>query len=142
MAVERNRAHVPMVAESSNEGAGGRDPAADGVRRSDRAPHQRPGVERPYHANAARPTVDPRAASAYADAIQEHEPERPSWACQACAEPWPCVIARARLLGIPRFQLGLIMNVRLAEAASDLPNATPGALWERFVSWTHRPPGQ
>lgn len=125
-----------VVAQAGNERSDELVGGGDGLPNA----HRRvcAGLERPHRGNAARSPVDARAEIAFADALPEHGPRRPAWDCRTCAGPWPCPAAREQLLRrIPRFQLGLIMNIRMAEAAADLPVAPPGSLWERFVAWTH-----
>ena len=99
------------------------------------------GLGRPHHRNAARPTLDARTVAAYQHATDEHRPQRPTWRCAGCAEPWPCPTARAHLVRVvDPVQLAMIMATRLTEAAGDLPGTQPGDLWDRFVAWTRRGP--
>jgi hypothetical protein len=67
-----------------------------------------------------------------------HVPARPSWDCQACGCPWPCDPAREERAGDPT--LSIYLSLQLADAASDMPWAPPGELWERFVAWTRPQP--
>lgn len=70
-----------------------------------------------------------------------HSPVRPSWACLACARPWPCPDAKVDLdEQYARFRSGLLLYLAssLADAAADLalPGGTPAPeLYERFMSW-------
>ncbi|SDZ41748.1 hypothetical protein SAMN05444365_11466 [Micromonospora pattaloongensis] len=69
-----------------------------------------------------------------------HVPDRPSWQCARGDGPWPCDAAKAELRAAYD-PVGLAMHgaERLAEAAAELPNATPRELFTRFVAWTKRP---
>ncbi|MEV1289038.1 hypothetical protein [Micromonospora sp. NPDC049679] len=70
-----------------------------------------------------------------------HVPDRPSWSCAGCGAPqWPCEHAKAELTATYD-PVGLAMYgaERLAEAARDLPTATPEELFTRFVAWTRNP---
>lgn len=65
-----------------------------------------------------------------------HLPQRPSWDCLCCAEPWPCDPAReelaARMDGIT---LAMYLWSRLEDAAGELPPTPPGELFDRFLRW-------
>jgi hypothetical protein len=69
-----------------------------------------------------------------------HEPLRPSWACGACGQAWPCSPARVQLgeaYGEERVSLATQMAVQLGRAAGELPATTTSReLYERFVEWT------
>jgi hypothetical protein len=73
-----------------------------------------------------------------------HLGQRPTWACAACHQPWPCAQAKRELLTeFHRFPSSLIvyMSSYLTEAMDDLtaPNATaPPDLWDRFLGWARQ----
>lgn len=73
-----------------------------------------------------------------------HTPLRPTWACRACCQPWPC--AEAQLLLRVEFEgrrSGLLIYLAglLYEAMHDLYHLSPDdqvephELFDRFVSW-------
>jgi hypothetical protein len=70
-----------------------------------------------------------------------HLGSRPTWDCQACAQPWPCAHAKEELLS--EFQrhpssLTIYMSAYMCEAMNDLTahgEPPPPDLWERFLSW-------
>jgi len=132
----------PMVAPAHREQLPGERESGrpvDGIYRRPWQPFPFAGLGRPHRRNAARPTPDARAAAAYQHATDEHQPQRPTWRCAGCAEPWPCPTARAYLVRVVGpVQLAMIMATRLTEAATDLPGPEPGELWDRFVAWTRR----
>ncbi|MFI5833973.1 hypothetical protein ACIA5A_09895 [Micromonospora sp. NPDC051300] len=73
-----------------------------------------------------------------------HTPLRPSWACRACGQPWPCPHARLLLRvdyetnmpGLTIYLAGLMY-----EAMRDLyhlnphDGQSPSEMFERFVGW-------
>lgn len=68
-----------------------------------------------------------------------HPPTRPGWHCERCDVPWPCDTARMQLAeqyGADRVGLSMHLGGRMSLAVRELPNATPGELFERFVRWT------
>jgi hypothetical protein len=70
----------------------------------------------------------------------EHEPEKPSWDCKCCGQPWPCDPAREHMMMyLGRTALAIHMWERLDEAAGDLQRLPAGELFERFLSWTRVP---
>lgn len=73
-----------------------------------------------------------------------HQPQRPSWECTACGDPWPCARAWEVLREqFPSGALGMFMVTMLTIAAGDMPAARPGILYLRFIELTgHRPPTQ
>lgn len=103
-------------------------------------------MERAHPGAANRPAAaDPgrRAACAGRDApvpvADAHVPNRPTWECRACLQPWPCPPARDALLAEgDATALSVYMAAQMAEAAQDLPAALPGALFDRFLLWTKR----
>lgn len=75
---------------------------------------------------------------------RDHAALRPLWICRACAQPWPCAVARLRLLGEyrdDRVGLHLYLGWALFAAAEDLyklnpqPGPDPDALYSRFLHW-------
>lgn len=69
----------------------------------------------------------------------QHTPRRPQWDCRTCKEAWPCEPARVRLAeayGRDRVGLAMYCGSLHPVASEELPAATPGELWERFVGWT------
>lgn len=73
-----------------------------------------------------------------------HLPERPSWDCKFCGEPWPCGPARENLLdeyandptGLAVLQWGHLEDW-IAETGGQGPMREA---WDRFLAWT-RPSG-
>jgi hypothetical protein len=71
----------------------------------------------------------------------EHVGDRPSWACRACGEQWPCAVARKELKEqYDGWQTGLIIYLtsRVYEAIEDARKSNslgPTDLVERFVGW-------
>lgn len=71
--------------------------------------------------------------------LSSHPPSRPAWCCERCDQPWPCHAARVELaerFGSDRTGLARHLGGLLWQAARELPTATPGELFERFVRWT------
>jgi hypothetical protein len=72
-----------------------------------------------------------------------HQPERPSWDCRACAEPWPCAVAKVELAEqYHRFPQGLFLY--LTSCLIDIIDDRSGCrknvggesrLYDRLVSW-------
>ncbi len=70
----------------------------------------------------------------------EHLPQRPSWECRACGDPWPCLPAKVEIevehakdptpVGIRLHRM-----YRLAAWDADLPDAGDDALYARIVGW-------
>ncbi|WP_240033066.1 hypothetical protein [Micromonospora globbae] len=68
-----------------------------------------------------------------------HQPERPSWDCLSCRQPWPCPPARVKLgetYGPDRIGLGMYMGALLLAAVIEMPEPAPDDLFQRFVAWT------
>lgn len=66
----------------------------------------------------------------------EHLPHRPSWACWACREPWPCVDARRQLAAeLDWVQLPILMWGYLEDAAGEI-KLPMREYFDRFVGWT------
>jgi hypothetical protein len=69
--------------------------------------------------------------------VRTHTPERPSWDCLACGQPWPCDPAREELKAeLDRVSLAIYMWNRLEESVRDLPPTPPAEIFERFIKWT------
>lgn len=60
-----------------------------------------------------------------------HTPERPSWFCFACGDPWPCLVALVTLQ-YERLDLRAVMTGYMAEAKTDL-GWPADALYGRFI---------
>jgi hypothetical protein len=76
-----------------------------------------------------------------------HAPDRPSWLCRACAEPWPCEQEKATLLfasGGDLQYVVLYLGLYLVDAVSDLYPGTQYAdlkpLVQRFLGWVRDHP--
>lgn len=71
---------------------------------------------------------------------QGHLPQRPSWQCTGCDQPWPCSPARVQLgeaYGLDRIGLAMYVATLLEQAAAEVDqHVTPRELYERFVAWT------
>ena len=70
-----------------------------------------------------------------------HHPDRSSWDCLACDQPWPCDPERERLVAATpdRVQLTMVMADEMFLAALTLPAEPIGALYERFMAWALPP---
>lgn len=77
-------------------------------------------------------------------AAHPHEPQRPIWLCRACARPWPCPIARTRLVieyAADPVALHVYLGTVLQDAIDDLyrlnpqPGPDPAAMYARFLAW-------
>lgn len=67
-----------------------------------------------------------------------HLPVRPSWACAACYQSWPCFSRRRQLAAEydrAPVSLSLLMSSYFVEAAGDLREMQAGALYVRFIAW-------
>lgn len=70
----------------------------------------------------------------------DHMPERPSWKCAACGQPWPCRDAKAHFskqyandrVGLS-FYMGMVWQFADQEIGATL---SPEDLYDRFVTWT------
>jgi hypothetical protein len=70
-------------------------------------------------------------------ADSEHLPNRATYACTVCQEPWPCPPARVELATThDRVQLAIIMWGELELAIPQLVDAGPERLFDRFLRWT------
>lgn len=68
-----------------------------------------------------------------------HQPERPSWDCLSCRQPWPCPPARVQLgeaYGPDRAGLGMYLGALLFAAVAEMPTVSSGDLFDRFIAWT------
>lgn len=71
-----------------------------------------------------------------------HQPERPSWDCTGCAEPWPCPDRRAQFLNEyvgRRAELRMILGAWFVDAVQELVVPVED-LHARFFGWAK--PGQ
>lgn len=69
----------------------------------------------------------------------DHLPDRPTWTCRACDNPWPCVTARLRLRteydghSVP---LMMYLNAQHVLAIGDIgEKVTAAELYRRFLGW-------
>ena len=130
-----------MVATTTGGFGSSIDRSRHGVPNPQRCVRPPASMGRPHRRNAPGSTPDPRTEIAHEQIIIEHQPHRPDWLCTGCAEPWPCPTARQHLKAdVQPTQLAIMMTSWMTEAAGELPRATPGELWDRFVAWTRRPP--
>jgi hypothetical protein len=70
--------------------------------------------------------------------MSDHNPARPSWVCNACAEPWPCATRQRQLLAEfdgSFVSLLMYLSTRFQEAAQEQPDALAGDLYGRFILW-------
>jgi hypothetical protein len=67
----------------------------------------------------------------------EHSPERPSWHCRACGEPWPCAPAREQL--VEETGGGTILAIQcwvyFDLYVRDMGNGPLGEAFQRFIGW-------
>jgi hypothetical protein len=70
----------------------------------------------------------------------EHQPDPATYACGACALPWPCAPARDYLIATTpdHVQLAMRMWDELERAARALADRHPADLFDRFLRWTER----
>lgn len=89
-----------------------------------------------------RPHPDPRRLPPH----RPHLPQRPTWHCKVCNDPWPCKPARLLLLLEHRgnmIALSIFMGSYLHDAVRDLIRLHPdtpldsGELFDRFLAWTN-----
>jgi len=67
-----------------------------------------------------------------------HRPERPSWRCARCGEPWPCEPGQEELLTThadDRVGLAMLLGGQFVQATRDLPDVAVGVLLEQFMGW-------
>ncbi len=67
-----------------------------------------------------------------------HRPERPSWRCARCGEPWPCEPGQAELLAThsgDRVGLAMLLGGQFVQATMDLPGVAVGVLLDQFIGW-------
>ncbi|WIM95439.1 hypothetical protein ACTOB_007548 [Actinoplanes oblitus] len=76
----------------------------------------------------------------------EHLHQRPDWDCLACGSPWPCAIARGKLLheyrAFPSL-LRIYLSTQMYEALQDMTAAGEAPqvnLYERFLAWARSSP--
>jgi hypothetical protein len=69
--------------------------------------------------------------------VAGHMPDRPSWDCSTCGQPWPCDPAREELAAeLDRTALAIYVCAFLTEATADMPHALPAELYSRFLAPT------
>jgi len=64
---------------------------------------------------------------------RHHEPVRPTWACGACGEQWPCSTALPAILALDEPAQALLLWDWFEEAATDLVDLTGADLHQRFI---------
>jgi hypothetical protein len=75
-----------------------------------------------------------------------HEPDRPSWQCPTCAQPWPCGRLRVHLMAtLTQQEIGLHMGGYVRDAERELAGTVaPMAVHYRLFAWIRdgvdRPP--
>lgn len=81
-------------------------------------------------------TVKPRPAEV------QHHPNRTTWFCLACGQPWPCAERKASYLAeyeasrdLTMLDLALLMASWLARAARHLTDLDDVLLYVRFMGW-------
>jgi len=70
--------------------------------------------------------------------MTEHAAVRPTWTCTGCASAWPCQTRRQQLTAEydgAVVALSLYMVICFVEVSADLPHATVGVLYQRFLGW-------
>jgi hypothetical protein len=75
----------------------------------------------------------------------EHLPDRPSWNCKACGEPWPCPPAQKALseeFAVFPTVLGLYLAGQYVDAQRDFIERGERSfdLYTRIVSWARQRP--
>jgi len=69
-------------------------------------------------------------------------PAGPSWLCNGCGAPWPCLTKQRQLLAeftdAPT-SLTLYMAGRLSDAAGDRRDLPAEELYDRFLGWARGP---
>jgi hypothetical protein len=82
------------------------------------------------------PPARPRATSV---ALSAHFPDRPSWRCEICAEPWPCPTRRAEFTAATDAGAGqgvaLALAAALGRAWLDQPDIQSDRLQAQFLGW-------
>jgi hypothetical protein len=70
--------------------------------------------------------------------VTDHIPDRPSWRCRSCGDPWPCDQARDQLAArMDKVALATHMWAQLDHAFDDQPIGPPAEMFDRFIHWTH-----
>lgn len=76
----------------------------------------------------------------------EHLPDRPSWLCRTCGDPWPCVTARTDLAhecSINSAAVGLYLRGSYLVASWDMRHdqrqPDGAALYGRIIGWLETP---
>jgi hypothetical protein len=92
-------------------------------------------VNEPHSENIARRLIE--------SVADNHAPQRPSWDCIACDEPWPCRPAKIQMLNEARNSMTSLRIAAWANfelAAYDMPTGPAIELYQRFVGWMSLPP--
>lgn len=79
--------------------------------------------------------ADREMSAAAPDGEPEHDPQRPSWDCAACGQPWPCDPARERVATSPPHVRLRLMVSYLLDASQDRPYEPAGDMVASFVGW-------
>ena len=70
--------------------------------------------------------------------VEGHLPVQKTWDCNSCDRPWPCTVAKERLLveyqGAPT-ALITYMSFQMTAAIDDMPREAEEAFYERFIGW-------
>ena len=67
-----------------------------------------------------------------------HGAVRPGWTCAGCGLPWPCTTRRRQLAAeyvCAPTSLMVYLAACFVEACEDMPHATVGGLYARFLLW-------
>jgi hypothetical protein len=67
--------------------------------------------------------------------LLQHWPDRPTWRCRTCGEPWPCEPARTELQTWPLLERTGVMGELFVAACSELRGWQAGELHDRFLGW-------
>jgi hypothetical protein len=67
-----------------------------------------------------------------------HMPLRPLWSCAGCGDRWPCGPRQRQLRAEysgTSVSLAMYLAACMVDAAHDLPHASAGLLYDRFLGW-------
>jgi hypothetical protein len=66
----------------------------------------------------------------------EHGPERPSWLCRSCGDPWPCPPTKDDLIATTdRLGILILVNLYLPDLLDDQPQLGAGGAYDRLIWW-------
>jgi hypothetical protein len=70
--------------------------------------------------------------------VSAHAAVRPTWACGACGQPWPCPTSREELIAefdgnVPA--MSVYMAGKFLAALDDVPRVACDGLHLRFLGW-------